>query len=43
VQIYASITRDADPTVAAVGTLLFIATSLIIVAGLLFGMRRGRT
>jgi putative spermidine/putrescine transport system permease protein len=43
VQIYTSITRDADPTVAAVGTLLFIATSLIIVAGLLFGMRRGRT
>ncbi|WP_377295232.1 ABC transporter permease [Rhizobium sp. SG2393] len=43
VQIYASITRDADPTVAAVGTLLFLATSLIIIAGLLFGMRRGRT
>ncbi|WP_113425637.1 ABC transporter permease [Rhizobium cremeum] len=43
VQIYTSITRDADPTVAAVGTLLFFATSLIIIAGLLFGMRRGRT
>ena len=43
VQIYTSITRDADPTVAAVGTLLFLATSLIIIAGLLFGMRRGRT
>ncbi|WP_234187770.1 ABC transporter permease [Shinella sp. NM-101] len=43
VQIYTSITRDADPTVAAVGTLLFMATSLIIIAGLLFGMRRGRT
>lgn len=43
VQIYASITRDADPTVAAVGTLLFLVTSLTIVAGLLFGMRRGRT
>jgi putative spermidine/putrescine transport system permease protein len=43
VQIYSSITRDADPTVAAVGTLLFLATSLIIIAGLLFGMRRGRT
>ncbi|MCJ8054823.1 ABC transporter permease [Shinella curvata] len=43
VQIYSSITRDADPTVAAVGTLLFIATSLIIIAGLLLGMRRGRT
>ncbi|WP_421579646.1 ABC transporter permease [Shinella sp. M31] len=43
VQIYTSITRDADPTVAAVGTLLFIATSLIIIAGLLLGMRRGRT
>ncbi|QRI61707.1 ABC transporter permease (plasmid) [Shinella sp. PSBB067] len=43
VQIYTSITRDADPTVAAVGTLLFMVTSLIIIAGLLFGMRRGRT
>ncbi|EYR79314.1 ABC transporter permease [Shinella sp. 838] len=43
VQIYTSITRDADPTVAAVGTLLFLATSLIIIAGLLLGMRRGRT
>jgi putative spermidine/putrescine transport system permease protein len=43
VQIYSSITRDADPTVAAVGTLLFVATSLIIIAGLLIGMRRGRT
>lgn len=43
VQIYTSITRDADPTVAAVGTLLFFATSLIIIAGLLFGMHRGRT
>ncbi|NVP57256.1 ABC transporter permease [Mycoplana rhizolycopersici] len=43
VQIYSSITRDADPTVAAVGTLLFLATSFIIVAGLLIGMRRGRT
>lgn len=43
VQIYSSITRDADPTVAAVGTLLFLATTLIITAGLLFGMRRGRT
>ena len=32
-----------DPTVAAVGTLLFLATSLIIIAGLLLGMRRGRT
>ncbi|PTM94190.1 ABC transporter permease [Mycoplana dimorpha] len=43
VQIYTSITRDADPTVAAVGTLLFLATSLIIIAGLLIGTRRGRT
>ena len=33
VQIFSSITRDADPTVAAVGTLLFIATSLVIGAG----------
>jgi len=42
VQIYASITRDADPTVAAVGTILFLATSLIIAVGLLAGSRRRR-
>ena len=40
VQIFSSITRDADPTVAAVGTLLFIATSLVIGAGLLIGSRQ---
>lgn len=40
VQIFASITRDADPTVAAVGTLLFLATSLVIGAGLLIGSRQ---
>ncbi|MDQ6438299.1 ABC transporter permease [Mesorhizobium sp. LHD-90] len=40
VQIFSSITRDADPTVAAVGTLLFIATSLVIGAGLLVGSRQ---
>lgn len=42
VQIFSSITRDADPTVAAVGTLLFIATSLLIGAGLLIGSRQGK-
>lgn len=40
VQIFSSITRDADPTVAAVGTLLFIATSLVIGAGLFIGSRQ---
>ncbi|TIT01498.1 ABC transporter permease [Mesorhizobium sp.] len=42
VQIFSSITRDADPTVAAVGTLLFIVTSLVIGAGLLIGSRQGK-
>ena len=42
VQIYSSITRDADPTVAAVGTILFIATTLLISAGLLIGARQRR-
>ena len=42
VQIFSSITRDADPTVAAVGTLLFIATSLLIGAGLIIGARQGK-
>ena len=37
VQIFASMTRDSDPTVAAVGTLIFLLTSLIIAAGLWFG------
>jgi putative spermidine/putrescine transport system permease protein len=40
VQIYTSITRDADPTVAAVGTILFIVTTLIIAGGLLIGSRQ---
>lgn len=42
VQIFSSITRDADPTVAAVGTLLFITTSLLIGAGLIIGSRQGK-
>lgn len=43
VQIYTSITRDADPTVAAVGTILFLATTLLIAAGLILGARQKRT
>lgn len=43
VQIYASMTRDSDPTVAAVGTLMFVATTIIIAAGLWFGTRRRRS
>lgn len=43
VQIFTSITRDADPTVAAVGTILFLATTLLITAGLLLGARQKRT
>lgn len=42
VQIFASMTRDSDPTVAAVGTLIFLLTSFIIAAGLWFGTRRRR-
>ena len=42
VQIFSSITRDADPTVAAVGTFLFLATTLLRSAGLLFGSRQRR-
>ena len=42
VQIFSSMTRDADPTVAAVGSLIFLATSLIIGLGLIFGMRGRR-
>ena len=41
-QIFSSMTRDADPTVAAVGSLLFLLTSLIIGFGLLIGTRMGR-
>lgn len=40
VQIFSSMTRDADPTVAAVGSLIFMSTSLIIGLGLIFGTRR---
>jgi len=45
VQIYTSITRDADPTVAAVGTILLCATTILIGGGmLLLGRdRKGRT
>lgn len=43
VQIFASMTRDSDPTVAAVGTLIFALTTLIIAAGLWFGTRRRRS
>ena len=42
VQIFSSITRDADPTVAAVGTILFAVTSLVIGAALIVGSRQGR-
>lgn len=42
VQIFSSMTRDADPTVAAVGSLIFLATSLVIGAGLFIGTRKGR-
>ncbi|PSJ63586.1 ABC transporter permease [Pseudaminobacter soli (ex Li et al. 2025)] len=42
VQIYTSITRDADPTVTAVGTIIFLATSLIITGGLIIGSQRRR-
>jgi len=40
VQIFSSMTRDADPTVAAVGSLIFMTTSLVIGLGLVFGTRR---
>ncbi len=43
VQIYSSITRDADPTVAAVGTITFIATSVLICAGLVIGSKSKRS
>ncbi len=43
VQIFSSITRDADPTVAAVGTILLLATSVLIGGGLfLLGRGQGR-
>lgn len=40
VQIFSSMTRDADPTVAAVGSLIFMTTSLVIGLGLILGTRR---
>ena len=43
VQIFISITRDADPTVAAVGTIVFLATSLLIAAGLIIGSKSKRS
>jgi len=43
VQIFTSITRDADPTVAAVGTIIFLATSLVIAAGLIIGSKSKRS
>lgn len=42
VQIFSSMTRDADPTVAAVGSLIFLVTTLAIGLGLLVATRRGR-
>ncbi|MHB2263633.1 ABC transporter permease [Aliihoeflea sp. PC F10.4] len=42
VQIYSAMTRESDPTVAALGTLTFAATTLIIGAGLLIGSSRRR-
>lgn len=39
VQIFSSMTRDADPTVAAVGTIILISTTLVISCGLLVGTR----
>lgn len=42
VQIFTSITRDADPTVAAVGSILFVATTLLVTAGLLLATKQRR-
>jgi putative spermidine/putrescine transport system permease protein len=42
VQIFTSITRDADPTVTAVGTIIFFSTSLLITAGLLISSKSKR-
>ena len=43
VQIFSSMTRDADPTVAAVGSMIFVVTTVVIGLGLFLGMRRRRT
>ena len=37
VQIYSSITRDSDPTVAAAGTLIFVATTAAVALAMLVG------
>lgn len=42
VQIFSSMTRDADPTVAAVGSLIFLTTTVVIGLALIFGTRKGR-
>lgn len=42
VQIFSSMTRDADPTITAVGTLIFFATTTVIGIGLLIGTRMRR-
>ena len=41
VQIFSSMTRDTDPTVAAIGTLIFLVTTLVIGAALLLGTAKG--
>ncbi|HEV7417843.1 MAG TPA: ABC transporter permease, partial [Tianweitania sediminis] len=43
VQIFTSITRDADPTVAAVGTILLCVTTILIGGGLLLLGRERRS
>lgn len=40
VMIFSSITRDSDPTVAAVGSMTFVITTMAIGLGLFYGMRR---
>lgn len=40
VRIFNSMTRDADPTVAAVGTMIFVGTTLVIGIGLYAGMKK---
>jgi putative spermidine/putrescine transport system permease protein len=40
VQMFTSVTRDVDPTVAAAATLIFILTSAIVTAALLTQMRK---
>jgi putative spermidine/putrescine transport system permease protein len=40
VQMFTSVTRDVDPTVAAAATLIFLLTSVIVAAALVGHMRR---